>query len=145
MKILHLLALICVLPLYLAASSVTIEVKNKAGEAAAGYPFKLFEVEVFEGEEFALVPFLIDHLDAKGQYTVKDLKPGVKYELGVGGRETARFIYKDGGTWQTQLTYIGAGDNLPAELTFHDITQAKPTTFGAIKGPMIYLEYWAVW
>ncbi len=145
MKRFALLSLIGLLPFTLFAASMQIQVANKAGQPAAAYPFKLYEVEIFEGEEFALVPFLIDKLDAQGRYTVKDLKPGTKYELGVGGRETGRFVFKDGGSYKTELSYIGAGDHLPDEVSFYDMSRDRPLTFGDLKGPMIYLEYWAVW
>jgi hypothetical protein len=145
MKRCSLFTFLGLLPLALSAASMQLEVKNMAGKAAANYPFKIYEVELFEGEEFALVPCLVDTLDARGQYTVKDLKPGTRYELGVGGRETGRFVFKDGATWQTRLSYIGAGDHLPDELSFYDISRDRPLTFGDLKGPMIYLEYWAVW
>lgn len=145
MKRCGLFTFLSLLPLALSAASMQLEVKNMAGEAAANYPFKIFEVELFEGEEFALVPCLVDTLDGRGQVTVKDLKPGTKYELGVGGRETGRFVFKDGGSYKTQLSYIGAGDLLPAELSFYDISRDRPLVFGDLKGPMIYLEYWAVW
>ena len=55
------------------AGSMQLSVVNLHGQAAAGYPYKLFEVEIFEGEEMIIKPFEMARLDAQGGLLLKDL------------------------------------------------------------------------
>jgi hypothetical protein len=143
MKFIIILSLL--MAVHVHGTSMRIDVLNNQDKPAAGYPFSLFEVEVFEGEEMIIQPFRIDHLDAQGGLTVKDLKAGQKYQLVVGGEETPQFKFSDGETLQLQLKTIVVHDKIPGTIPYFDITNQKSLTFADLQGPLVYVEYWAVW
>ena len=129
----------------LACADMRIEVFNRSGEPAVEYPYKLFEVEIFEGEEILTQPFQIATLDREGGLILRGLKAGQKYQLIIGGEETPQFVFSAGRKIQQRLKNIVVGDVVPDSISYVRLNEGQKLTSADLKGPLVYIEYWAVW